>query len=84
MCQGHSPFKMGLWEILGNEFEFGFLYVGFLYKGAKCAPGESSWELCSSTEGRLSNAWGLPQCPLGWVAKWSEQRLGARIGFASY
>ena len=33
MCQGHSPFKEGLWEILCNEFELGFLYVGFPYEG---------------------------------------------------
>ena len=66
MCQGHSPFKEGLWETLCNEFELGSYMLDFLIRDQAC-PWEISLEL-SSIEGRLSQAWGIPLCVSGWVA----------------
>ena len=66
MCQGHSPFKEGLWETLCNEFELGSYMLDFLIRDQAC-PREISLEL-SSIEGRLSQAWGIPLCVSGWVA----------------
>lgn len=43
ICQGHSPFKEGLWEILCNEIELGFNMLDF-YKGPSM-PWEVSFEL---------------------------------------